>query len=56
MLGKKGNYEYIDENRFGDHIWYVSDVSKFKSHYPKWDFKYDIDMIIKEICDHGHFE
>lgn len=56
VLGKKAVYEYVDENRIGDHIWYVSDVSKFKSHYPNWDFKYDIDMIIKEICEYGHFE
>jgi CDP-paratose 2-epimerase len=56
VLNKKAVYEYVDENRIGDHIWYVSDVSKFKSHYPNWDFKYDIDMIIKEICEYGHFE
>ncbi|HSX29851.1 MAG TPA: NAD-dependent epimerase/dehydratase family protein [Candidatus Saccharimonadales bacterium] len=50
LLGKKANYELSDENRIGDHIWYVSDVSKFKKHYPKWDFTYDIDAILKEMC------
>lgn len=50
LLGKKANYELGTENRVGDHIWYVSDVSKFRSHYPKWDFTYDIDMILKEMC------
>jgi len=55
ILNKKANYEYIEENRIGDHIWYVSDVSKFKSHYPDWDFKYGIDDILKEICEQGHF-
>jgi len=55
ILGKKANIEYIDQPRKGDHIWYISDVSKFKSHYPNWDFKYNIDEIIKELCEHGHF-
>jgi CDP-paratose 2-epimerase len=50
LLGKKANYELSTENRIGDHIWYVSDVSKFKEHYPKWDFEYDIDAILKEMC------
>lgn len=31
-------------------MWYVSDVSKFKKHYPKWDFEYDIDAILDEMC------
>ncbi len=51
LLGKKANYELSDQNRIGDHIWYVSDVSKFKEHYPDWDFKYDTDAILKEMCD-----
>jgi CDP-paratose 2-epimerase len=55
ILGKKANYEYIEQNRVGDHIWYVSDVSKFKSHYPDWDYVYNIDQIIEEICQSGHF-
>ncbi|HVV25589.1 MAG TPA: NAD-dependent epimerase/dehydratase family protein [Candidatus Saccharimonadales bacterium] len=50
LLGKKANYELSKENRIGDHIWYISDVSKFKKHYPKWDFEYDIDAILKEMC------
>jgi len=52
ITGKKVIYEYKEQNRSGDHIWYISDVSKFKKHYPKWEYKYDIDMILKEICDH----
>ncbi len=50
ILGKKANYELSDENRIGDHMWYISDVSKFKKHYPEWDFEYDIDAILKEMC------
>lgn len=50
IFEKKANYELSEENRIGDHIWYISDVSKFKSHYPDWDFEYDIDTILKEMC------
>lgn len=50
ILGKKANYELSDENRIGDHIWYISDVSKFKEHYPEWEFEYDIDAILEEMC------
>lgn len=56
LLNKKAIYEYNETNRIGDHIWYISDVSKFKEHYPEWDFTYDIDRIMKEICEYGHFE
>ncbi len=56
ILGKKANYEIKKDNRIGDHIWYISDVSKFKKHYPNWNYKYDIDMILKEICQQGHFK
>ncbi|MBI4982214.1 MAG: NAD-dependent epimerase/dehydratase family protein [Candidatus Omnitrophica bacterium] len=51
ICGKKMNYEYIDKNRIGDHIWWISDVSKFKSHYPDWDYKYGVEDIIKEIFE-----
>ncbi|MBU1167759.1 NAD-dependent epimerase/dehydratase family protein [Patescibacteria group bacterium] len=55
ILDKKANYEYSDENRSGDHMWYVSDVSKFKDHYPDWEFKYNVDDILEQICEKGHF-
>lgn len=51
LLDKKAIYEYQGKNRAGDHIWYISNVSKFKSHYPEWEFEYDIDKILKEMCD-----
>ncbi len=54
VLKKKANYQYVETNREGDHIWYISDVNKFKKHYPKWDYTYDIDRIITDICNAGH--
>jgi len=56
ILGKRAIYDYDEKNRSGDHIWYISDVGKFKAHYPKWDFTYDCDSIIEEICKIGHAE
>lgn len=55
IFKKKANLEYLDESRRGDHIWYISDVSKFQRHYPQWCYHYDIDRIIEEICLSGHF-
>ena len=55
ILSKKANIKYIKTNRIGDHIWYISDVRKFQKHYPKWNFKYDIDQILNDICNNGHF-
>ena len=49
LTNKNLNYTIIDENRIGDHIWYISDVSKFKKHYPNWRYKYNIDDIISDI-------
>lgn len=51
LAGRSMNYEYVDKNRIGDHIWWISDVSKFKSHYPDWNYKYNIDDTLKEICE-----
>lgn len=51
ITGKKMNYEYVEQNRKGDHIWWISDVSKFKAHYPDWQYKYDIEETIKEIYE-----
>jgi CDP-paratose 2-epimerase len=49
ITGKKAVTEYFDEPRKGDHIWYISDVSKFQSHYPGWKYEYDIDGLIEEL-------
>ena len=51
LFGRKFNYEYIDTNRIGDHIWWISDVSKFQSHYPDWKYKYGIEDTIRQIYE-----
>jgi len=49
ITGKKMNWSYSETNRIGDHIWWISDVSKFKRHYPEWDFKFNMDDILQQI-------
>jgi CDP-paratose 2-epimerase len=45
------NWKYTDQNRIGDHIWWISDTQKFRSHYPNWEQKYDIAHILREIYE-----
>jgi len=49
ISGKKLDREYIEDNRSGDHIWYISDVRRFQVDYPKWQYRYGIREIIEEI-------
>lgn len=43
------NYTYVSENRSGDHIWYISDLTKFKKDYPSWSITHSLDRILSEI-------
>jgi len=49
ISGNTLNYSYQDGNRTGDHIWYVSDLAKFQSHYPNWKLTKNIEDILSEI-------
>jgi CDP-paratose 2-epimerase len=49
ISGKKLNWSYKEDNRIGDHIWWISDVAKFQSHYPNWKYRYDLNGILEEI-------
>ena len=40
---------YINTERTGDHIWWISDNSKFQKHYPKWKIKFSIDKILMRL-------
>jgi len=51
ISGKKLNWKYVDQNRTGDHIWWISDVSRFQQHYPAWRHKYDVPAILNEIYE-----
>lgn len=49
LSGKKMQYEYVDKNREGDHICYISDLSKMQSQYPEWSLTKSLDNIFEEI-------
>jgi CDP-paratose 2-epimerase len=53
ILEKKTNLnikkKFLKQNRIGDHIWYISNMKKFKNHYPSWKQKYSSDTIIEEL-------
>jgi CDP-paratose 2-epimerase len=51
LSGQKMQYEYLDQNREGDHICYISDLSKMRAHYPSWDISKDLDSIFTEIYE-----
>ena len=46
---KKQKYEYLDENRIGDHICYYSDLTKIKKHYPEFEIQNNLENTIKQI-------
>jgi CDP-paratose 2-epimerase len=49
LSGKPMQWEYVDRNREGDHICYISDLSKMESHYPRWGITKSLDDIFGEI-------
>lgn len=50
---KKLNWSYAEGNRSGDHIWWISDIGKFETHFPEWNLTYCIEDILKEIHTHN---
>jgi CDP-paratose 2-epimerase len=49
-IGLKLRYSYKDTNRVGDHICYISDLSKLRAHFPNWKMQYDLPRILHEIA------
>jgi CDP-paratose 2-epimerase len=54
ITGRRMNISYVDQPRSGDHIWYVSDVRKFRRHYPQWEYGFALPDILKQIYDGIH--
>jgi CDP-paratose 2-epimerase len=51
VAGRELDWTLADDNRIGDHRWWISDLEPFKRDYPEWDIRYGIDEILAEIHD-----
>lgn len=51
ITGRPLAWRYSEENRLGDHIWWISDLRKFQSHYPDWQVTHDVPAILREIYE-----
>ena len=51
VSGRELQWQYEEQNRIGDHIWWISDVRKFQSHYPRWRFRYGLREMLAKIHD-----
>jgi CDP-paratose 2-epimerase len=49
LSGEKMQYEYVDSARAGDHICYISNLSKIRAHYPEWSLTKSLDDLFEEI-------
>lgn len=49
--GRRLQYQYVEANRAGDHIWYISNTSAFRRDYPEWKPKYDMDAIFDAVIE-----
>jgi CDP-paratose 2-epimerase len=51
IAGRKLDWSYTEDNRIGDHIWYISDMAKFKAHYPAWRQQHDLRGLLNEMFE-----
>ena len=54
IAGRELRWSLAGDNRIGDHIWYISDTSKFEADYPAWRLTYDVPTILQEIHETNH--
>jgi CDP-paratose 2-epimerase len=51
IAGRRLDWTLWDQNRIGDHRWWISDLEPFKRDYPDWSLQYDVQAILREIHD-----
>jgi len=49
LTGRAVPTQYVDQARKGDHICYISDLSKLKRDYPTWSLTRSVDQIVEEL-------
>ena len=53
IAGQELDWTLAEDNRIGDHRWWISDLEPFKRDYPDWELTYGIDRILREIYEHN---
>jgi CDP-paratose 2-epimerase len=53
IAGRALDWRLSEQNRIGDHRWWISDLRPFRSDYPTWDIRYDIEAVLREIHEHN---
>lgn len=51
IAGRELRWDLSDQNRIGDHRWWISDLEPFRSDYPEWALTYGIESILREIYE-----
>ena len=51
ITGLEARTEYVEENRVGDHQWWISSTARFEEHYPDWKLTYDVPAILREMYE-----
>jgi CDP-paratose 2-epimerase len=49
ITGKRLDHSYVEDNRIGDHIWWIGSNARFEEHYPDWSLQYDVRAILEEM-------
>lgn len=52
ITGRELDWTLADDNRIGDHRWWISDLEPFERDYPDWKLNYDVPAILQEIHTH----
>jgi CDP-paratose 2-epimerase len=50
-LERKLETEYVERNRVGDHICYISDLSRFRADHPEWELTVSLDELLDQLAD-----
>ncbi|MCP6237304.1 hypothetical protein NL436_27870, partial [Klebsiella pneumoniae] len=51
--GRKLTWSYSEQNRTGDHIWWISDMSRFNADYPDYELSFDIRAIMRNLYENS---
>ena len=51
ITGRQMVWRYEEQNRTGDHIWWISGLQKFRQHYPTWSIRRSVVDILREIFE-----